>query len=189
MTRQVGNTTIELVRGDITEMDTDAIVNAANEQLAHGGGVAGAIVRKGGEIIQQESRAWVRAHGPVPTGSAAITSGGMLKARYVIHAVGPVMGTGDESRKLRDATLASLRLADAHGLTSISFPAISTGIFGCPLDVCAKAMLGAVRDYLSAPTGLRRIVFCLWDEKALTTFSAQLAALVPEPGIEGKQGH
>ncbi len=189
MTRRVGQTTIELMRGDITEMDTDAIVNAANEHLAHGGGVAGAIVRKGGRIIQDESNAWVRTHGPVPTGSAALTSGGTLKARYVIHAVGPVFGVGDESRKLRDATLASLRLADAHGLTSISFPAISTGIFGCPMDLCAEAMLGAVRDYVRTPTGLRRIVFCLWNEEALAAFSAQLAALLPEAGSEGDQPH
>ncbi|MGQ9560686.1 MAG: macro domain-containing protein [Candidatus Oleimicrobiaceae bacterium] len=189
MIRKVGQTTVELMRGDITEMDTDAIVNAANEHLAHGGGVAGAVMRKGGRIIQEESNAWVRAHGPVPTGSAAITSGGMLKARYVIHAVGPVFGVGDEERKLRDATLASLRLADAHGLASISFPAISTGIFGCPMELCAEAMLGAVRDYLRTPTSLRRIVFCLWSKEAMTAFSAQLTALWPEADSEGERPH
>ncbi|MDZ7378160.1 MAG: macro domain-containing protein [candidate division KSB1 bacterium] len=178
MKATIHNTTIELVQGDITEMDTDAIVNAANERLAHGGGVAGAIVRKGGLVIQEESNAWVRAHGLVPTGGAAITSGGSLKARFVIHAVGPVMGSGNEGEKIRQATLASLRLAEEHNLASIAFPAISTGIFGCPLDLCAKAMLGAVRDHVSGPTGLRRIVFCLWDERALTTFSAQFQKLV-----------
>ncbi|MDZ7393340.1 MAG: macro domain-containing protein [candidate division KSB1 bacterium] len=178
MKATIHNTTIELVQGDITEMDTDAIVNAANERLAHGGGVAGAIVRKGGPVIQEESNAWVRAHGLVPTGGAAITSGGSLKARFVIHAVGPVMGSGNEGEKIRQATLASLRLAEEHNLASIAFPAISTGIFGCPMDLCAKAMLGAVRDHVSGPTGLRRIVFCLWDERALTTFSAQLQKLV-----------
>ncbi|MDZ7296341.1 MAG: macro domain-containing protein, partial [candidate division KSB1 bacterium] len=135
MKATIHNTTIELVQGDITEMDTDAIVNAANERLAHGGGVAGAIVRKGGPVIQEESNAWVRAHGRVPTGGAAITSGGSLKARFVIHAVGPVMGSGNEGEKIRQATLASLRLAEEHNLASIAFPAISTGIFGCPMDL------------------------------------------------------
>jgi len=90
MERRIGNTTLELVEGDLTEMDTEAIVNAANEHLAHGGGVAGLIARKGGPTIQRESTAWVRQHGPAPTGSAAITSGGNLKARTVIHTVGPV---------------------------------------------------------------------------------------------------
>lgn len=178
MNVRIHETTIELVQGDITEMTTDAIVNAANQRLAHGGGVAGAIVRKGGPIIQEESNTWVRTHGPVPTGGAAITSGGSLKARFVIHAVGPVMGSGNEEEKIRQATLASLRLAEEHNLASIAFPAISTGIFGCPMDLCARAMLGAVREHVSGPTGLRRIIFCLWDEKALATFKAQLQELV-----------
>ncbi|MBC7186502.1 MAG: macro domain-containing protein [Calditrichaeota bacterium] len=189
MVRRWHKTEIELLRGDITEMATDAIVNAANEHLAHGAGVAGAIVRKGGRIIQDESNAWVRTRGRVPTGSAAITTGGALKARYVIHAVGPVMGSGEEERKLRDATIASLRLADAHGLTSIAFPAISTGVFGCPMELCARAMLSAVRDYVAGATGLRRIVFCLWDENALAVFSSQLEALIPQPGEEFPPPH
>ncbi|HEX9934838.1 MAG TPA: macro domain-containing protein, partial [bacterium] len=114
MKRRFGKTTVELVEGDITELQVDAIVNAANPQLAHGGGVAGAIVRKGGVIIQQESDIWVRARGPVPVGWAAITSAGSLAARYVIHAVGPRMGEGNEDEKLKRATIASLETADRH---------------------------------------------------------------------------
>ncbi len=178
MRAKIGDTAIELLQGDITEMATDAIVNAANERLAHGGGVAGAIVRKGGPVIQEESDAWVRAHGRVPTGGAAITSGGALKARFVIHAVGQVMGSGNEEEKIRQATLSSLRLAEEHKLASIAFPAISTGIFGCPMDLCARAMLTAVREHLSGPTGLKHVVFCLWDQKALATFTTQLEQLL-----------
>jgi O-acetyl-ADP-ribose deacetylase (regulator of RNase III) len=94
------------------------------------------------------------------------------------------MGSGEEERKLRDATIASLRLADAHGLTSIAFPAISTGVFGCPMELCARAMLSAVRDYADGATGIRRIVFCLWDEEALAVFSAQLETLIPQSAGE-----
>jgi len=118
---QINRTALELVEGDITELDTDAIVNAANEHLAHGGGVAGVIARKGGPTIQRESDAWVRRHGPVPTGSAAITSGGDLKARYVIHAVGPVYdGTPRSAELLASAVRAALRMADERGLRSVA---------------------------------------------------------------------
>ncbi len=171
------NGMIEIVQGDITNMTTDAIVNAANEMLAHGGGVAGAIVRKGGTIIQEESAAWVRQHGRVPTGSAAITTAGNLPSRYVIHAVGPIYGSGDEDEKLRSATLSALALADQQKLKSIAFPAISTGIFGFPLDRCARVMLKAVMDYLSRPTCIERVVFCLWDRRALEIFQRTFAEL------------
>ncbi len=174
---QFDNLVIELVIGDITAMETDAIVNAANEQLAHGGGVAGAIVRKGGHRIQEESDEWVRRHGLVKTGSAAITSGGKLKAKYVIHAVGPIMGSGDEDAKLRSATSKALRLADEYGLTSIAFPAISTGIFGYPIERCAKVMLDAVRSHLQEETTIRNVTFCLWDQKAFDVFADALGHL------------
>ncbi len=171
MKRNVGKTTIELVQGDITELDTDAIVNAANAQLILGGGVAGAIRRKGGPAIQEECNRIGGTH----VGGAVITTGGKLKARHVIHAVGPRMGEGDEDRKLRSATLNSLKLADEHKLKSIAFPAISTGIFGYPLDKCAKIMLSTTIEYLKGETALEKVVFCLYDSDAFSTFSSELS--------------
>jgi len=170
-------TEIILVQGDLTEMGTDAIVNAANERLAHGGGVAGAIVRKGGYQIQKESNEWVAKHGLVKTGTAAITSGGNLKAKYVIHAVGPIMGSGNEDEKLKSATLSALKLADEHKLESIAFPAISTGIFGYPMDRCAHVMLNAVLSFLDHETSLRKVVFCLWGQHALDIFAKEMGKI------------
>ncbi|GAI56333.1 unnamed protein product, partial [marine sediment metagenome] len=136
----------ELKQGDITECDTDAIVNASNSQLVLGGGVAGAIRRKGGPIIQEECNKI----GGTPVGTAVITTGGNLKARFVIHAVGPRMGEGNEDEKLKNATLNSLKLMDKHNLKSIAFPAISTGIFGYPIDKCAKIMISSTNQYLKS---------------------------------------
>lgn len=175
---QVCKTTLELVEGDITQMATDAIVNAANEYLAHGSGVAGAIVRRGGPAIQRESDEWVRRHGRVPTGSAAITSGGQLRARYVIHAVGPVYdGTERSAQLLASAVHAALRMADEHQLASIALPAISTGIFGYPLEEAARVMLRAALDYLSGETNLQRVVFCLYGDTAYQIFAKTLQQL------------
>ncbi|MBL7063940.1 MAG: macro domain-containing protein [Anaerolineae bacterium] len=174
---QINHTTLELVEGDITEMDTDAIVNAANERLAHGGGVAMVILRKGGPAIQRESDAWVRQHGRVPTGSAAITSGGDLEARYVIHAVGPVYdGTPRSAELLASAVRAALRMADEHSLESIALPAISTGIFGYPMEEAARVMLQAAIEYLEGGTGLEQVVFCLYGRSAFEVFAEELAA-------------
>jgi len=170
MKRTVGKTTLELLRGDITEMDVDAIVNAANKHLKHGGGVAGAIVRKGGRVIQEESDRIGGTH----VGGAVITGAGALKARHVIHAVGPMMGEGDEDRKLRDATRNSLNLADERNLKSIAFPAISTGIFGYPLDRCAGIMLETAVEHVKGRTGLERVIFCLFDDRALAEFTRAL---------------
>ncbi len=166
MQYKVHNTVLILKRGDITEEDTDAIVNAANSYLQHGGGVAGAIVRKGGNIIQHESDKI----GRVPVGNAAITSGGSLKAKFVIHAVGPRMGEGDEDEKLRKATLSCLRLSDEKGIRTITFPAISTGIFGYPIDRCARIMLETAQHYCAGNTSIRELRFCLFDEAALEVF-------------------
>jgi len=174
---QINRTVLELVEGDITQLDTDAIVNAANEYLAHGGGVAGVISRKGGPAIQRESNEWVRQHGPVRTGSAAITSGGNLKARYVIHAVGPVYdGTLRSAELLGSAVRAALQAADEHGLKSVALPAISTGIFGYPLEEAARVMLQAVLAYLRGKTELVRVVFCLYGRPAFDVFARELAA-------------
>jgi O-acetyl-ADP-ribose deacetylase (regulator of RNase III) len=177
-TTKIHQTNIVLVDGDITEQATDAIVNPANSELILGGGVAGAIRRKGGPTIQEECDKL----GGTPVGTAVITTGGNLKARHVIHAVGPQMGEGDEDRKLRDATLNSLKIADQHKLKSITFPAISTGIFGYPIDRCAEVMLTATSGYLRGKTGLEKVVFCLWGEEAYRTFEETLKLI-----IEGKE--
>ncbi len=168
---QIGRTVLELQIGDITEIATDAIVNAANEHLVHSGGVAGAIARKGGPVVQQESEAWIRQHKRVPTGSAAITSAGNLRARYVIHAVGPVYdGTPRSAELLASAITSALQLADAYHLKTIALPAISTGIFGYPLSEAARVILGAAIAYLQRETGLERVAFCLYDSKAYEAF-------------------
>ena len=170
MKKQIKNRVIELVKGDITEMETDAIVNAANAQLILGGGVAGAIRRKGGPAIQEECNKI----GGTFVGGAVITTGGNLKARHVIHAVGPMMGEGDEDNKLSNATINSLKVADENQLTSIAFPAISTGIFGYPLDRCAEIMLSDTISYLKNKTGLEKVVFCLFDQQAFDIFEEAL---------------
>lgn len=167
----IAGRTLTLVEGDITEMQTDAIVNAANAQLVMGGGVAGAIRRKGGPQIQAECNKI----GSTFVGGAVITTGGALKARYVIHAVGPRMGDGDEDAKLTSATLHALKVADQNQLKSIAFPAISTGIFGFPIQRCAEIMLGVAVHYLKGDTGLERIVFCLYGHDNYEVFARQLA--------------
>ena len=161
---------LELVEGDITDLDTDAIVNAANAQLILGAGVAGAIRRKGGPQIQQECDRI----GGTFVGGAVLTTGGTLKARHVIHAVGPRMGEGDEDEKLRNATLNSLKLADEHHLKSIAFPALSTGIFGFPIQRCAAIMLQTTVEYLRGQTGLERVVFCLYGRDSYDVFAREL---------------
>jgi O-acetyl-ADP-ribose deacetylase (regulator of RNase III) len=161
---------IKLVKGDITELAVDAIVNAANSRLIMGGGVAGAIRRKGGEIIQEECDRI----GGTFVGGAVITGAGALKAKYVIHAVGPRMGEGDEDNKLKNATLNSLKIADEKRLSIIAFPAISTGIFGYPVDRCAKIMLETTRDFLKAHSFPKEVLFCLYDDEALEVFKMEL---------------
>jgi O-acetyl-ADP-ribose deacetylase (regulator of RNase III) len=177
MEKRFCDTVVELIMGDITELEADAIVNAANSHLAHGGGVAAAIVRKGGKVIQAESDSWIYARGEVGAGSAAITTGGNLKARYVIHAVGPMMGEGDEDSKLKNATLSSLRLAEKYKFKIIAFPAISTGIFGYPLNRCAQIMFSAVIEYIQEGTKIERIVFCLWGKEAYALFRKTFSSL------------
>jgi O-acetyl-ADP-ribose deacetylase (regulator of RNase III) len=164
---------LELVQGDITDLEVDTIVNAANSGLKMGGGVAGAILRRGGWEIQEECDRI----GHCPVGGAVITSGGRLKANYVIHAVGPRLGEGDEDEKLRAATLSSLRLAEEHGVKSIAFPAISTGAFGFPKERCARIMTSVVAEYLRGSTALERVVFCLYDKETFENFSREVGRL------------
>lgn len=168
---KLGNSLIKLVQGDITEMETDVIVNAANAQLIMGGGVAGAIKRKGGPQIQEECNKI----GGTFHGGAVITTGGNLKAKHVIQAVGPRKGEGNEHQKLKNATLNSLKLMDEHNLQTISFPAISTGIFGFPIDRCAKIMISTVKEYLKGETQIEEVVFCLYTSDDFEVFEKELS--------------
>ncbi|MHC4114599.1 MAG: macro domain-containing protein [Planctomycetota bacterium] len=170
MQRKIKNSILELVEGDITERETEAIVNAANANLILGGGVAGAIRKKGGSEIQKECNKI----GGTFVGGAVKTTGGNLKAKYIIHAVGPRMGEGNEDEKLKNATLNSLKLADRENIKSISFPAVSSGIFGFPIDRCAKIMLRATIDYLEGQTDLEKVVFCLFGQDSFNVFENQL---------------
>ena len=164
--------TLQLVRGDISLEATDAIVNAANKYLQHGAGVAGAILRRGGADIQAESDTWVRTHGPVAHAAPAWTSGGRLAAKYVIHAVGPVWGEGDEQAKLDAAVHGSLRLANELGLESIALPALSTGIFGFPKERAAKVILHSIKAYLSSKSysSIKLVRIVLFDDEIVRTF-------------------
>ena len=165
------NQTLQLVQGDITIEEVDAIVNAANERLQHGGGVAWAISKKGGPAIHKESDQWIREHGPVPHSHPAWTSGGQLPAKFVIHAVGPVWGDGDEDKKLRDAVTGSLRVADELNCSSIAMPAISTGIFGFPKDRAAEIIFSAMAAYSRInSSSLKVIKLVLFDQSAVDVF-------------------
>ena len=161
-----------LVQGDITAESVDAIVNAANSRLQHGGGIAGAIVRRGGNVIQEESDAWVRAHGEVTHAQPAVTGAGSLICQAVIHAVGPVWGAGDEDEKLRSAVTGALDLADARGFMTIAIPAISTGIFGFPKARAAGAIFQAIGDFAAAhpASSLHEIRVTILDDLTLAVF-------------------
>ena len=164
--------TLQLVQGDITSETTDAIVNAANEHLQLGGGVAWAIVRRGGEVIQRESDEWVRTHGTVTHAGPAWTSGGNLPCRYVIHAVGPVWGDGEEDAKLTAAVTGSMKAADSLGLSSIAMPALSTGIFGFPKQRAAGVIFLTIRENFSKnPTSnLKLVRLVLYDQATVDVF-------------------
>ncbi len=169
--KNINGKTLRLVQGDITERDVDGIVNAANSYLQHGGGVAGTIVRKGGQIIQEESDKI----GFVPVGHAAITVAGKLPSKFVIHAVGPRMGEGDEDNKLKSAVLSSLSLAAEKGLKSISIPAISSGIFGFPKDRCAMILIREAVNFIKEhpDTSLEVVEFCVYDAPTIDYFEKE----------------
>lgn len=187
-----GDRTLSVVEGDITVEQVDAVVNAANEMLVHGGGIAGAIALQGGVSVVEESRAWVRSHGPVPTGSAAITGGGNLNARYVIHAVGPIWGGGsrNEEALLHSAVYRALALADQHGVRSIALPAISTGIFGYPKPLAIPVILQAILGYLAdrPQATLSEIRICDRSTAAAVLFAEEIGSLkeegLPTPSAE-----
>jgi len=171
--------TIQIVQGDITIENVDAIVNAANEHLQHGGGVAWAISKKGGPKIQKESEEWIRQHGLVPHSHPAWTSGGLLPAKYVIHAVGPVWGdtqragtSGDEDINLADAVTGSLRVADELKCASIALPAISTGIFGFPKDRAAEIIFSTIDKYFfeNSSSTVKTVKLVLFDQPSVDVF-------------------
>ena len=161
---------IEVYKGDITQLELDALVNAANNRLWMGGGVAGALKRAGGKEIEDEA---VK-KGPIPIGEAIVTAAGKLKAKYIIHAA--VMGQDlkTDAEKIRQATKNSLLRADELGIKSIVFPALGTGVGGFPLDECARIMIGQVHQHSTRITELRRVVFALYDEPAYQAFKQEL---------------
>ncbi|WP_238026805.1 ADP-ribose-binding protein [Metallosphaera javensis (ex Hofmann et al. 2022)] len=173
------NFDVVLTRGDITEVEVDAIVNAANSYLSHGGGVAWAIVRKGGDVIQRESDQYVLEHGPVPVGEVAVTSAGALRARYVIHAVGPRYGVEGKD-KLYSAVRRSLEKAEELGLRSLALPAISTGIFGYPHEDCAEVMARVFLEF--KPRSLKKVIVVLYDGRAYLTFEDVFMRLLKSRG-------
>jgi O-acetyl-ADP-ribose deacetylase (regulator of RNase III) len=164
---------VNLRQGDITQAQVDAIVNAANNDLMLGAGVAGAIRLRGGPSIQRECDAL----GPIEVGEAAITGGGRLPARYVIHAASMRLGERTTAEALRSSVHSSLRLANENGLHSIAFPAIGTGIAGFPLGDCAQIMLEEIRGHLNGTTSLERVEIVLFDAAALTSFERALRSI------------
>jgi putative ATPase len=164
-------TEFQVVQGNLLEEHGDAIVNAANGHLAHAGGVAAAISRAAGPTLQQESDRLVREHGPFPTGSAVVTTAGRLPFKGVIHAVGPRWGEGKEEAMLERALGAAFTCARERGWNSVAFPAVSSGIFAVPPDICARAYLAAVRN-----AGLSKVRLCLRDQSVIDAVLKELAA-------------
>ena len=176
----INQTKLSVIQGDITKQATDAVVNAANSSLMGGGGVDGAIHRAGGPAILEECKQIVSRQGRLPTGKAVITTGGNLKARFVIHTVGPIWHGGGkgEPKLLASAYQESLKLASENHLSSISFPSISTGAYGYPVANASRVALGAVIAYLrQGVTSIREVVFVLFDTQTFIAYSSALKEL------------
>jgi O-acetyl-ADP-ribose deacetylase (regulator of RNase III) len=182
-TYTVNNATISVIQGDITRQATDAIVNAANSSLMGGGGVDGAIHRAGGSAILEECMKIVAQQGCLPTGQAAITTAGNMKAKYVIHTVGPIWygGRQGEAELLASAYRESLKLASDKNLSSISFPSISTGAYGYPVEPAARIALNTTAAFLSKATSIKEVVFVLYDSHTFDAYALALRDI-----IEGK---
>ena len=178
----VGNTTVQLVKGDITDVEVDAIVNAANSMLMGGGGVDGAIHRKGGPKILQECKRIRETEWPdgLPTGKAVITSGGNLKAKYVVHTVGPVWlgGFHVEAELLKQAYRNSLKLAVAKGIKSIAFPSISTGAYGYPIEEASRIAVKSVKEFLENNERIENVIFVLFSERDLEIYLAAAKSIL-----------
>jgi O-acetyl-ADP-ribose deacetylase (regulator of RNase III) len=171
---------VELFKGDITSLDVDAVVNAANNHLWMGAGVAGAIKRAGGQTIEDEAKR----QGPIPVGEAVITGGGQLEARYVIHAA--VMGQDlrTDAAKIAAATENSLLRAEERGLRSVAFPAFGTGVGGFPVAQAAETMLSVICEHLKSESSLERVVFALFSEDAYKAFEKALADCQSDPDVQ-----
>ena len=167
---------IEIHAGDITKLQVGAIVNAANEQLAPGGGVCGAIHHAGGPEIWEECKAIVRKQGPLPTGHAVATTAGRMKTRYVVHTVGPVWhgGKSGEPQKLASCYRESIRVADELNLNTIAFPSISTGIFGYPVARATQVAVDTVSAWLAENDGMERVIFCVFGDEVERTYRRAL---------------
>ncbi|MCH7782060.1 macro domain-containing protein [candidate division KSB1 bacterium] len=170
---RVGQGTIEVVQGDITSQGVDAVVNAANNHLWMGSGVAGAIKKNGGQEIETEA---VK-QGPVEIGEAVITTGGNLSAKYVIHAVGMGQDLRTDSEKVRNSTRSSLKLADENKIESIAFPAIGTGVGGFSLHQCAQVMLNEAINFLTENATVKTILFVLFDDEGFRIFEEELRSI------------
>jgi O-acetyl-ADP-ribose deacetylase (regulator of RNase III) len=179
-TYAINKTRLSIIQGDITHQTTDAIVNAANSGLMGGGGVDGAIHRAGGPVILEECRQIVARQGHLPTGKAVITSAGNMKAKYVIHTVGPIWhgGSRGEAVLLASAYRESLKLAVANNLVSISFPSISTGVYGYPVDKASEIALKTVVSFLSKPTSIKEVVFVLFDKFTFEAYAKSLQEIM-----------
>jgi O-acetyl-ADP-ribose deacetylase (regulator of RNase III) len=175
-TRTINGVTLALLRGNIVDVQADAIANAANSALAGGGGVDGAIHRAGGPSIMAECRKI----GGCPTGSAVATTAGKLKAKYVFHAVGPIYsGSDEDARLLASAYQSCLKLAEQYQVKSIAFPSLSTGVYGYPLDEAAPIALRTVIEHVKKPTSLQQVMFVLFGADSYAAFERALEALVP----------
>ncbi len=182
----VNQAKLRIIQGDITQQATDAIVNAANSSLMGGGGVDGAIHRAGGPAILEECKQIVASQGRLPTGKAVITTGGNLKAKYVIHTVGPIWHGGNsvEPELLASAYKESLKIAAENNLNSVSFPSISTGAYGYPVSQASEVALDAVFTFLSqSTTSLREVVFVLFDSRTFGAYSSALREIAEKRGL------
>jgi O-acetyl-ADP-ribose deacetylase len=178
---KIGTATLALMQGDLTLQETDAIVNAANPTLMGGGGVDGAIHRAGGPAILEACKAIVAERGELKTGQAVITTGGRLKARYVIHTVGPIYkGKIQDAALLASAYRESLKVAEEHNLKSVSFPSISTGAYGYPLAPAAGIALREVKAFLSIPSSVKEVVFVLYGEANYKAYAEAAAEVLRE---------
>ena len=173
---------LSLTQGDITQMSTDAIVNAANSSLMGGGGVDGAIHRAGGPAILEECKEIVALQGQLPTGQAVITTGGRMKTRYVVHTVGPIWRGGDqqEAELLASAYRESLKVAVNNNLSSVAFPSISTGVYRYPLEEAARIALNTVADFLRETTSIKEVIFVLFNAETYDAYFAVLQEMAAE---------